>query len=233
MRLYLLRHADPDYASDCLTPDGRRQAAALAGRLANEGLTDLYSSPAGRAQETMGYTAERLGLRGQTEPWIDELMGIRVADPFLESPPHVFDVSGEWVRRRAAMPTLDDWHTAPPFDDPIVAERVRRIQEGSDEFLARHGYARDGGLYRLERPNRRRLAVFAHNGAGLAWLAHLLAVPVSLMWVSFYLHPASLSVVLFDERNSRHATPRCLALGDIGHLAGVPLRPVGIKANYD
>lgn len=235
MRLYLLRHADPDYDNDCLTPAGRLQAAALAERLAGEGLTDLYCSPAGRARETMQATAERVGLVGSVEPWLEELMGVRADDPFLDRPPHVFDVSGEWVRRNTPLPMLANWHTIAPFDDPMVRQRVERIQAGSDEFLARHGYVREGGLYRIERPNRRRLAVFAHNGSGLAWLAHLLALPVSLVWVGFYLHPASLTTVLLDERNPRYATPRCLGAGDTGHLhhAGLPPRPVGIKANYD
>ena len=233
MRLYLLRHADPDYDHDCLTADGRLQAAALAERLAGEGLTDLYCSPAGRARETADYTAARLGLQPQVEPWLDELMNVRADDPNFDRPLHVFDLSGDVVRGRPAMPTLDDWCTVPPFDGPEISVRVQTIQAGSDDFLARHGYVREGGLYRLAQPNRRRLGIFAHNGAGLAWLAHLLAVPVSQMWVSFYLHPASLSMVLLDERNDRYATPRCLVLGEIGHLKGLPLRPVGIKANYD
>ncbi|WP_374689434.1 histidine phosphatase family protein [Promineifilum sp.] len=235
MRLYILRHATPDYAADALTPAGHAEARALAGRLAGEGLTDLYSSPMGRARQTMQYTADLTGLPCAVEEWPAELMDVRADDPFLSRPPHVFDLSGELLRRHAPLPMLDNWHTFPPYDFPEVRARVEAIQAGSDDFLARHGYVRDGGLYRIERPNRRRLAVFCHNGAGLAWLAHLLAVPVSLMWVGFYLHPASITTVLFDERNERYATPRCLGLGDVGHLvaAGLALNPVGIKANYE
>ena len=33
MKLLIIRHADPDYAVDSLTPEGRREAALLADRL--------------------------------------------------------------------------------------------------------------------------------------------------------------------------------------------------------
>ena len=36
MRIIFVRHGEPDYAHDCLTPTGRRQAAAAAQRLAGE-----------------------------------------------------------------------------------------------------------------------------------------------------------------------------------------------------
>ena len=58
MRLYIIRHGDPDYTTDTLTAIGQREAQALAARLANERLTHIYSSPLGRARETMSYIAK-------------------------------------------------------------------------------------------------------------------------------------------------------------------------------
>ena len=34
MKLLLIRHGDPDYENDCLTPVGQREAEALAERIA-------------------------------------------------------------------------------------------------------------------------------------------------------------------------------------------------------
>ena len=62
MRIIFVRHGEPDYARDCLTDEGRRQAAAAAERLAGEGISEIYASPCGRAMETARYTARRLGL---------------------------------------------------------------------------------------------------------------------------------------------------------------------------
>jgi broad specificity phosphatase PhoE len=44
MILYVIRHGDPDYATDSLTPKGKLQADALAKRLAVHGVDTVYSS---------------------------------------------------------------------------------------------------------------------------------------------------------------------------------------------
>ena len=49
MLLFFLRHADPIYSPDQLTPLGHRQAEALAKRLSAYGLDRIYSSTAKRA----------------------------------------------------------------------------------------------------------------------------------------------------------------------------------------
>jgi probable phosphoglycerate mutase len=90
-------------------------------------------------------------------------------------------------------------------------------------------------VYTFEYSNRQRIAFFAHLGFGLAWLSYLLDIPLPLMWAGFYLHPSSVTTILFDERAPGVAVPRVLALGDLSHLAraGLPPTPAGIIANYE
>ena len=130
---------------------------------------------------------------------------------------------------------LNGWHQTAPLDNARLAEHMERIDKGSDDFLARLGYTREGVLYRFTPPNTKRVALFAHLGFGLTWLAHLLAIPVPLMWAGFYLHPTSVTTILFDERSPGLAAPRVLALGDVSHLhrAGLSPTPAGIIANYE
>ena len=52
MRIVFVRHGEPDYARDCLTENGKIQAALAAERLREEGIEEIYSSPLGRAAET-------------------------------------------------------------------------------------------------------------------------------------------------------------------------------------
>jgi len=57
VRLYIIRHGDPDYDTDkehggSLTGNGKAEASALAKWLASEGITHAYSSPLGRAKLT-------------------------------------------------------------------------------------------------------------------------------------------------------------------------------------
>ena len=52
MKLIFIRHAEPDYEKDSLTPKGFREAELLAKRVASWGIKDIYCSPLGRAKAT-------------------------------------------------------------------------------------------------------------------------------------------------------------------------------------
>lgn len=76
VRLVLVRHGRPDEDHvECphdppLRADGRRQAEAVAARLAGEGITRIVSRPMLRAYQTAGPLAERVGLPIHTvEGW--------------------------------------------------------------------------------------------------------------------------------------------------------------------
>ena len=62
MRIIFVRHGEPDYANDCLTETGKKQAEAAAKRLVREGISEIYSSPMGRAYQTAECTAKLLNL---------------------------------------------------------------------------------------------------------------------------------------------------------------------------
>jgi broad specificity phosphatase PhoE len=240
MRLYIIRHADPDYANDCITEAGHREAAALAERFARQGLDRIYTSPLTRARLTMQYTADRLGMSHEVLQWTQEmghLPKLRQHCPRLDRASEfcIWDVHGHTVRGNGRLPTHDDWHTIEPFTAPAYRSEFGQLQQASDAFLATHGFERDGGVYRFTRENRERVAVFCHGGFGLAWLAHLLAVPLPLMWAGFFLWPSSVTTILFDERAPGVAVPRCVGLADLSHLhaAGLPVQPSGVKANVD
>jgi RimJ/RimL family protein N-acetyltransferase len=44
LRIIFVRHGEPDYANDCLTPEGHKQAAAAAERLSVEGVREIYAT---------------------------------------------------------------------------------------------------------------------------------------------------------------------------------------------
>ena len=58
MLVYIVRHAEPDYSIDSLTPAGHSEAQALAGRMGKIGLTHLYAS---------GLPVSRSGIKANWE----------------------------------------------------------------------------------------------------------------------------------------------------------------------
>lgn len=253
MRILIIRHADPEYATDSLTSAGKREAQALADRLASglEGnVTHIYTSPKGRARATAAATEKLLSKTASVETWTRELTHwprLGATERPGEGGLAMWDLPASSVRSSYNLTSSSQWSDIPniadaegPFDD---------LRKDSDSFIARHGYVREGHRYRIVKPNRDIIAVFCHGGFGITWLAHLLNIPLSVAWTSFYLAPSSVTTVLFDERSSDFAFPRAIGISDTGHLfaKGLSLstskyeqpnvygnwkRPSGIKANF-
>jgi probable phosphoglycerate mutase len=223
MHLYLIRHADPDYAHDTLTPQGFEEAGALARRMAAVGLTHLYSSPLPRALLTAQAIAHLCPVPIVQEDWLVEpeyLSMVQNGNKYM-----IWDVFGEEVRSRESPPTQETWNRLPPFDSPEVSEMWRGFRRRADELLERHGYMREGCRYRVRTGNRDRIAFVAHNGTFLLFLAHLLELPLSLAWCGFYAWPASVTVFFFEEHSDTWAVPRALHVADVSHLSAAGLEP--------
>ena len=233
MRLYIIRHADPDYANDTITPAGHLEAQAVGRRLAKAGLTHLYCSPLGRAKHTCHYTQQVTGLIPVTLDWTAELHCPVVVEPWGRLA--VWDTPGEIIRESIPLPTRENWYEMPVFAEELYRESFEKVQRGSDALLAAHGYVREGGRYRIGTPSRDQVAVFCHGGLGLWWLAHLLEIPLPLVWSSFWLPPSSVTTILMDERSTTWAVPRAIGVGDLGHLYAekLPVSRAGCKANFD
>jgi len=241
MRLYLIRHADPDYEHDTITPAGHLEAAALARRMKSVGLDRIFVSPLGRAQATAKYTAEALNMRSQTEEWTCEVAGAyyhgspgsEVKEPRQRVA--IWDTPGELIRAKQPWPTERTWDAIDPESAAIVREKFNTIRRCSDTFLASLGYERQDGRFRAAAPNQQRVALFCHNGTISFLLAQLLEIPLPMVWSGLWHAPTAVTTILFEQRSKQWAVPRALAIGDTSHLyaEGLEIRPRGILANYD
>lgn len=185
MRLYIIRHADPNYEKNTITENGHLEAQVLARRLSLKGLDRIFCSPVGRALDTMKYTADALNLNYTIEDWTREMypeLWLKNGD-LLDIP--LFEYPSEVYRSGAELPTHSTWHKLDIFENSDVVEAVKFLRKSSDEFLCKLGYERQGGLYKCNKPNSEQIAIFCHAGFALTWLSHLLEIPVSLMWSGF------------------------------------------------
>jgi probable phosphoglycerate mutase len=194
----------------------------------------LYVSPLGRARATCRYTEETLGQKAEVLDWVKERSDWRE-----EVPPWglrvIWDIPGEVIREKVPPPLFHDWPDLPPLKGKGYLEKYESLGRDSDSFLESLGFRREGGRYRILRPNREKVAVFCHGGLGLTWLAHLLEIPLALLWSGFWLAPSSVTTVLFDEASPDWATPRCIGLCDLSHLyrEGIPVSTHGLKGNVE
>ncbi|MBL8992276.1 MAG: histidine phosphatase family protein [Spirochaetia bacterium] len=236
MRLYIIRHADPDYPNNTITPAGHLEAKALAQRLQFEKISRIFSSPLGRALDTMKYSAEALGLSWTVEEWTQELsLGARISG--FSAPEAAWNQHPELIRKHR-VDQGGIWRDSIPPIETVKSdlnEVFDSVKKQSDQFLKRLGFEREGPVYRVVKPNQERVAVFCHGGFGLTWLAHLLDVPLPVMYSSFFLPTSSVSTILMEERSGGIACPRAIGLADLSHLygKGLGMSRAGMVANTD
>jgi broad specificity phosphatase PhoE len=72
MLLFYVRHGDPIYDPDMLTPLGERQAESVARRMALFGIDEVYSSTSDRAMQTARPLCEILKKELKTLDFLNE-----------------------------------------------------------------------------------------------------------------------------------------------------------------
>lgn len=231
MKIFYIRHGDPIYNPDCLTPLGARQAEAVAKRLAMHGVDEIYSSPSGRAMQTATPLSEILKIPITILDWCDEAL---VWQEFT-----VTDENGhtKWmcwddkVREKFTEKSMrlsdGEWYSD-PFFDPKVGKGVQRVNREVDSFLAGFGYIhdREKGVYKVEKENTKRIAIFAHQGFSLAFFSSLLDIPYPMFSTRFDISHSCVSLIDFPEVQKGEITPKILQYSNDSHLykEGLPTK---------
>ena len=86
MILYIIRHADPDYENNTITPFGWEEAHALADWLKDKPIDKIYTSPMGRAIDTAAPTCKIKGMESTILPWTAEKWTIWTPINYHSSP---------------------------------------------------------------------------------------------------------------------------------------------------
>lgn len=221
MYLYLIRHGDPNYELDCLTPRGKLQAQSLAKRLQHAGITQVYSSPMGRAMETAQATCDLLQLPLTVEPWAYEVhRRYMTSETFPDGEPIVLykAQSSRYLENGAYDLPFSRALEAPGFREANFEPALRRIVDGGKEFLARLGYQEENGIYRITQPSHERVALFCHGCFLCTWLAELLHIPMHISWANTGHTHTGVTVLRFSNNPDGYTSPRCLCMSDISHL---------------
>lgn len=217
MKLLIIRHGDPDYSIDSLTEKGRCEAQLLAKRLADVKIDAFYVSPLGRARDTAEYTLKVKNAEAEVCPWLREFHA-PVTDEHSGNERLPWDLlPADWTAYEEYFKD-DLWHTTEMMKSGNVISEARRVYDGIDGILVRHGYRREGRYYRAERPNRDTVALFCHFGVECVMLGHLLGISPVVLWHGLCAAPSSVTVLTTEERREGIAYLRMNTFGDTGHL---------------
>ena len=217
MRLLIIRHGDPDYEHDRLTPQGQLEADCLAEELRNVPIDAAYVSPLGRARLTAKPVLEAKGMTAEVLPWLREFDPL-VVRPHTDKPSIAWDwLPQDWTPIDDFF-SLDHWADPAPMAEGGAAEKYRKVCDSLDALLDRCGYCREGRLYRVRRANEDTIALFCHFGVECVILSHLLHISPMPLWHGTCALPTSVTRVVTEERREGIASFRMLEFGSLTHL---------------
>lgn len=216
MRIVFVRHGEPDYEHDCLTETGGKQALAVAERLREEGISEIWSSPLGRAAETAEAASKALCMPVRTLDFMREVhWGSRDGSP-LFADGHPWEVADELARRGIR---LNDpaWRNHPYFMNNNVCDSVDLIEDKIDKWLLEYGYRREDSYYRCVRHDSKQktVALFSHGGSSCAAMGHMLDLPFPYACALLHLEFTGITILRLDRRFGSKTLP-CLELANDG-----------------
>ncbi|MGQ9608198.1 MAG: histidine phosphatase family protein [bacterium] len=209
MEIILIRHGEPDYTNDTLTPRGHKEAKKLAKFLSKIPISAIYQSPNGRARHTCEYTAKKKGIEPITLEWLREV-GIKRGDLYLWNAPGTLFLSD------SKLPNYEE--CLEPFGSmPEGKEQFEKVSKGFDEIMSSYGYIKSGHLYRVEKSNVKTIAFFCHHGVIVTLLSYLLHWALPLIFVHSTISPTGMTVLVMEE-TGRYAQPKMIRFNSLVHL---------------
>ncbi len=222
MKIIIVRHGDPDYEKDSLTELGWKEAEALSERMKNIKADECYVSPLGRAKDTASLSLEKMNMEAVELKWLREFA------PVVKRPEKT-GVAWDWLPKDwTNMPyafDFDKWTDYPALKDAGVREEVDWIYSEFDKFLEKHGYKKEGKLFKVLKPNSDVIVFFCHFGLECILLSYLLNLPPFVLWHSTIAAPTSLTIVATEERREGIAQFRMHTFGDTSHLYVAGMEP--------
>ena len=221
MQIYFVRHGHPDYANDCLTELGHKQAEAAAKRLMGCGIERIFSSTNGRAVQTAEHTARALGLDVTSFDFMREISWGSVDGEPILAKGHPWLLADLFASEGRSL-TYTDWREKEPFCKSRVVECERTVIEGLDGWLEELGYKREGEYYRVMGEDEYgTVAMFSHGGSSTVALSHLFNLPFPLACGALHLGFTSITVVKLCGRVGELIYPKLVIANDDRHIYGI------------
>lgn len=232
MLLFYVRHGDPIYNPDSLTPLGKRQAEAAAKRLSIYGIDKIFASTSTRAIQTSAPTCEimkkdvqLLDFCNESHAWEELTVENDIGKTWLFSDNATRRLFTEDSIRQLGF----HWYNHPDLAEHNYKKGIDRIYNETDKFLLSLGYEHERytGRYKSVNPTNDRIALFAHQGFFIAFLSCVLDIPYPQIGLHFDCCHTGITTIEFNDVNGC-TIPKVLTLSSDSHIY-----KEGLPTNYN
>ncbi|MBQ8310448.1 MAG: histidine phosphatase family protein [Clostridia bacterium] len=222
MLFFYIRHGDPIYDPDMLTPLGHEQANAVAKRLCLYGVDRVFASTSNRARQTAEPTCRLLKKEMTVCDWADEAVAWQEFTVLRADGSRTWGFQHPETTRLFNSPTMralgNEWYRDPALPETF-GTGMKRVDEAVDAFFLSLGYRHDRENKRFEAiaPHDERVALFAHQGFGMSFFSSMLDIPYPMFCTRFDMGHTGMSVIDFSEFGG-YVYPKVLQLSNDSHL---------------
>ncbi|MBR5505105.1 MAG: histidine phosphatase family protein [Clostridia bacterium] len=228
MLFFYIRHGDPVYEPDSLTALGEKQADALAKRLAAYGVDRIFSSSSNRAIQTAKPTCDLLKKEMEIVDFANEIHAwneLTVEKYGMKTWLFYCEETKMLMADESVTSLGHNWYEHEEFTP--YKQGISRISNETASFFKSLGYEhiKESGKYKVIKPNNERIAFFAHQGFGIAFLSEILGIPYPFFANHFDISHTGMTVINFREVNG-YAVPKVLTLSSDSHIyrEGLPTK---------
>lgn len=232
MKIHIIRHGDPNYEIDSLTPKGWKEAEHLSERLCKKPIDDYYCSPLGRARDTAKPTLLKNGKSIEVLDWLKEFEG-RIISPFTGDERICWDLPPYLWCKEPKYYDFNNWHKTELFDTGNAKEIYDRTIKGIDELLSRYGIERCGMMYKGK--SDKEIALVCHFAMGITILSYLVGISPVIAQNNFFMAPTSVTTLVTETDSKGFSHFRAISVGDISHLyaANEPMSESGLYPEFE
>ena len=222
MLFFYVRHGDPIYNPDSLTPLGHEQARAVAKRFSIYGLDRIYASSSNRARQTAEPTCQLLKKEMTICDWANEGHAWQELTVLNEQGNRLWGFQDkktvDLFHSKEIRDLGNNWYNHPALHEGFK-KGTERVNRELDEFMLSLGYRhdRENERYEVVKSNNERVALFAHQGFGMSFLSSLLDIPYPIFSTRFDMGHTGVSVIDFTEKDG-YVYPVILQLSNDSHL---------------
>ena len=231
MLLYIIRHGDPDYALDSLTPKGFKEAELLAHRLSKFNINDFYCSPLGRAIATAKPTLDLYEKDATILDWLQEFRGT-IKSPYTEKERIMWDLPPHLWCNDERCYSIANWHDFELISQGNSKAIYDETTLGIDSLLRHYGLEREKFCYKGN--SEKCIALFCHFGLGILILSYLTNISPMVALHNFFLAPTSVTSLVTETDSNGYSHFRAIGVGDISHLytSNEPMSESGLYPNF-
>lgn len=223
MRIVFVRHCEPDYTVDSLTPKGWREAKLLSHRILNWNVDAFYESPLGRAHDTAKTCLDLRREHGKNcdvtvLPWLKEFY-YQLKMPVTGEDVMCWDLMPSYFNGNKDLHDKDRWYDTDLMRSGNIRAEYEAVTSAFDELLKGYGYVRrSDGTYEVTSHNDKTIVMFCHFGVTALLTGHMTGVAPTCLWQNFFMAPSSVTIIGSEEREEGTASFRVQVFGDTAHL---------------